>query len=108
MIEILFQFVNELILVKIVGNSVLFGNTNYGAQMAPIEGLKLDKSGVLKEFPDLSGDADWRKKAISRFKEKIKSYPTERMKADYIIDDLKKFGYIPTKIQISGRRPQSL
>jgi len=108
MIDLTFQFGGEMILIKIEGNSVTFGSTDQGAQMAPIDGLKIDKKGVIKEFPDLKGNPEWRIEAIKRFKEKIRQMKTERNKADYIISDLKKFGYIPKRIQINGRRPENI
>lgn len=104
MIEILFRFGPEIILVRIEGTKVLFGNTMYGARLATIEGLALLKAGVEKEFPDLIGDPFWREEAINRFKEKIRDLKDENARAKYIIEDLKKHGYIAKKMNIAGRR----
>lgn len=108
MIEIIFQFGGEIILVKIEGNNVYFGNTTYGARMATIDGIKLSHAGVIKEFPDLEDDENWREEAIKRFKEKIKSCKKEQEIADYVITDLKEHGYIPKRLQINGKRPVRL
>lgn len=104
MIEILFRFGGDVILVKISGNNVLFGNTAQGARMASIKGLDIKKSGVVKEFPDLKDRADWKDEAIKRFKDKIKTLKTEKEKAEYIIEDLNKWGYKPWKMKVQGRR----
>ena len=108
MIEILMKFGSEVILVKIVGNSVFFGNTSYGARMANIEGLKLSYDGVVKEFPDLRDDSNWHQEAIDRFKEKISSFKNEEEISNYVITDLKKFGYVPWKINKGGYRTKAI
>jgi len=108
MITLLFGFGNDKILISVNENQVYFSSTAYGTQKAPIEGLNISKEGVVKEFPDLEGDVEWRVKAIQRFKEKISSFKTEKEKAEYIIEDLRKFGYIPEQIQKEGFRPEKI
>ncbi len=108
MINLLFGFGNDKVLISVNENQVYFSNTAYGTQKAPIEGLNISKEGVVKEFPDLEGDVEWRLKAIQRFKEKISSFKTEKEKAEYIIEDLRKFGYIPEQIQKEGFRPEKI
>jgi len=71
-----------------------------------IEGIKLDKSGVIKEFPDLKDDEEWRKKSIERLKEHMKKYETEQEKLDYVKLELIKFGWKPLYSQIAGFRPK--
>lgn len=108
MIDIIFTYFNETILVRINGYKVLFGNNLYGAKMAEIDGLKLSQSGVIKEFPDLKDDKDWRKKAIERFKWKIKDMSCEEEIYEYLVNDLKKYGYIPRIKQRVGFRPERI
>lgn len=108
MIDIVFKLGPDVILVKIDGNSILFGNTSQGPMLTNIDGLKLSKSGVMKEFPDLKGRDDWEKEAAKRFKEKIKSLKSERERANYIIGDLLSHGYQPWKLQVSGHRPEDI
>jgi len=108
MITILFGFANDKIMVTINGNQVYFSSTAFGAVKAPIEGLRLNYSGVCNEFPDLRENEDWENEACKRFKNKIESYNTEEEKADYIIEDLKKFGYIPEQKQKEGFRPRKI
>ena len=91
MIQLMFRFANEKILVVIDGNDIKFGSTQYGAQLASIEGLKLDYQGVIKEFPELEDRDDWREEAIKRFKEKIKSFDTEEERGVYIVEDRRIF-----------------
>ena len=70
--------------------------------------MNISKEGVEKEFPDLEGDVEWRKKAIERFKKKIFDFKTEEERAEYIIEDLRKFGYIPERKQKEGFRPEKI
>lgn len=108
MIELMFMFGTDHVLVVVDGNNVKFGVTSFGAQLANIEGLKLSKQGVEKEFPDLIGNPEWREIAISRFKDKIKSLDTEHAKVEYIINDLRKYGYKPYYKQIQGHRKEAI
>lgn len=108
MIDALFQLGNEIVLIRVEGNKVLFGNTMFGSQMADIKGLKLDYVGVCRQFPDLEMKDDWREETIKRFKEKVKSFKTERQKIDYLIEDLSKHGYKALKIQRKGFRPENI
>ena len=91
-------------MVKIEGGSVTVGSTTFGAQMAPLRNLKLNKAGVIKEFPDLEDSPDWREEAVSRFEMHIRKYRTEMAKAKYIIADLRKHGYVPKRLQEQGKR----
>ena len=104
--EMIFTLGPEVILIQVRGNSVLFGNTSYGAALTDISGLKLNQAGVIKEFPDLEDKEDWKEQAIQRFKDKIKSLPSENAKMKYIRSDLEKHGYILKKIQKAGGRVQ--
>lgn len=108
MIELMFTFGSEYILVVIKGHQVTFGNTSFGAQMASIDGLKLDKSGVIREFPDLANNNNWREEAVKRFKEKIMALDSEEAISIYIIEDLKKYGYKPYYKQIAGHRKERI
>ena len=108
MITILFGFGNEKILVKIEGTQITFANTAFGAKETSIDGLQLSHEGVIKEFPDLKEDKEWRKKVIERFKKKISNFKTEQQRANYIIEDLRKYGYVPEQKQIGGFRPKKI
>lgn len=106
--EMIFTFGPDVILVQVRGNSVMFGNTSYGAKLTDISGLEINKAGVIKEFPDLADKDDWKEQAIERFKDKIKSLPSENAKMKYIRGDLEKHGYILKKIQKAGGRVQTI
>ena len=106
--EVMFDFAGDYILVRVNNNRVSFSNSKYGNQMATIEGLKLDKNGVLKEWPDLKDKEDWKETAIKRFKEKIRSMQTESEVCEFIIYDLQKYGYKPLYRQKNGFRRQKL
>ena len=108
MIDIIFTYLSDTILVRIKGNEITFGNTAYGSKLADIGGLRLSQSGVLKEFPELKDEPDWRTLAFLKFKEKFSLLGSEDKKAEYLIDDLTKFGYVPMYLQKSGNRPIKL
>jgi hypothetical protein len=104
MIGIIFFRGSEILEVRIVGNILLFRNSETNNNFYPIDSLKLDRQGVLNEFPDLKDNANWRTEAISRFKSKMKEFPTEKEASDYVIGDLKKYGYTPKYLQQQGFR----
>lgn len=105
MIKLLFAFGSEKILISVNGTEIYFSSTSFGATKAPIDGINISKEGVIREFPDLKEDKDWKCKAIGRFKNHIESLKTEKERVDYIIKDLKKFGYILEQKQKEGFRP---
>ena len=104
MIDVIFEFAGTYIMVRVEGTRVTFANTMYGAQMATIDGLKLNEAGTIKEFPDLKDNPSWREIAIERFKDKIKSLENEDERIDYIVKDLSEHGYIPKFKQKAGFR----
>lgn len=105
MIDIMFHHASEVVIVKVNNTVVTFGSTVYGAKMAPIDGLKLDYQGTIREFPDLADDLEWKKKAIERFKTHIKTLHEEDEIANYIIGELRGKGYSPKLKQKTGFRP---
>ena len=104
----IFEFGSEIIEVRIVRSDCLFRTKDYGGAFSPIDNLRLDKAGVIKEFPDLKDEENWREEAIKRFKEKLAKMETERERMDYVVEDLKKFGYVPKYEQEDGHRPKKL
>lgn len=107
MIGVVLQLASEIVEVRVSENNINF-RTGSSQAWATIEGLQLSHSGVLKEFPDLEGDPEWRVKAVNRFKEKVNSFRTEEQKIDYIVEDLAKHGYTPKYKQKQGHRPERL
>lgn len=108
MIGAILTLANEVVEIRVDGNEVYFKSSSYGSCWAPIEGLRLNLVGVIKEFPDLEGDPKWEEKAAIRFKTKIKNMKSEDAKINYIIADLKKHGYTPKYKQKKGFRPEKL
>lgn len=104
MIGVIFDYGTEKVEVRIDGTQCLFRTTQF-MQFTTIEGLKLSKAGVIKEFPDLKDNEKWREEAIKRFREKLKGLETEEQRMKYIIKDLTKFGYVPIAYQKKGFRP---
>jgi len=108
MIELLFEFGEEVILVVVDGSDAKFGSTTYGAQLADISGLRLNYNGVCKSFPDLKDSPDWEQEAASRFKDHMKSLKNEDERCDYIIRELEGCGYKAKVKRRSGFRPTPL
>lgn len=104
MIGCIFQFGTDVVEVRVKDSNIFFRNSN-SPMFADIDGLKLDKSGVIKEHPDLIDKEDWMKQARDRFKQKIKEMKTEKEQIKYIMEDLQKYNYIPMYIQKQGFRP---
>lgn len=108
MIGVIFQLGSEIIEVRVIGDKCFFKTSNYGGIYAPIDNIKIDRMGAIKEFPDLEDDEKWREKTIERFKEKLRNLKTEMERIKYLIDDLKRFGYKPMYLQRPGFRPEKL
>jgi hypothetical protein len=105
MIKITLQFGGDTSEVIIRGNELLFFDIGSGL-MTTIEGIKLNKSGCIKEFPDLKDDEDWKKKSIQRLKENMNKFNTEIEKMNYVKEELTKQGYEALFYQRGGFRPQ--
>ncbi len=106
MIEVIFYYGSEVSFVRISRNDIRFATGSSGNKLAPIDGLRLSYSGVCREHPDLELNKEWKQEAIKRFKDKIKSLRTEDDKAQYIIEDLKKHGYVAKFKQKAGHRKE--
>ena len=105
MIGIVFNFGTDIVEVRIKDNNLFFRTSQF-QNFGDIDGIKLNKVGVLKEFPDLKDNEDWQNIARQRFKDKIKQMKTEREQADYVISDLQKYGYVWLYKQREGFRPE--
>jgi len=81
---------------------------NMSFVVAPLANLKFSYEGVIKEFPDLRDDTEWKDKAIARFFSKLESFRTEDDRINYIIADLRKHNYVPITKQRSGFRTTKL
>ena len=106
-IQCTFQRGSERFAIRIIGNNVLFMDLRSN-MIAPIEGLKLSKIGVMKEFPDLKDDSEWKKKAIQRFVSKIRSFKTENERAEWLIQEMRNMDYIPLYKQRDGFRTRRI
>ena len=107
MIGVIFKFGSDIVEVRIKDNNVFFRTSQF-QNFGDIDGLKLNKVGVLREFPDLKDKEDWQSIARKRFKDKIKSLDTERERVEYVKQDLKKHGYVPYAEQVQGFRRKKL
>ena len=105
MINATFKLGGEMISVKVEGNNLIFFDNGTG-QITTLEGIRFSKPGVIKEFPDLKDDEDWKRKAIDRLKEHMKKKETEWNKMIYIKEELNKFGYESLHYQKAGHRPK--
>ena len=105
MISTLFQNGSEIMEVRIKDSTCIFRTQNTQGGFIPIEAIKLEKAGCIREHPDLKNDKDWRDESIKRFKQKIKTCETEKQRMKYIISDLTKYGYKALYYQQQGFRP---
>ena len=106
MMYVFFEHYGEKVLIEIDGKNVFFSTTTQGPVKAPIDKLKINYKGAIKEFPDLEDREDWKEESIKRFKIKIDSMQSEEQVARYLIEDLKKYNYIPLYKQKKGWRPE--
>lgn len=106
-IQVFFQQGSERMAIRIIGENVLFIDLQNNI-VAPLEGLNLNKQGVIKEYPDLKDDEEWKSKSIQRFVDKIKSLPSETERAKWLIEEMKSMNYTPLYQQRNGFRPQKI
>ena len=104
MIGVIFEFNSNNVEVRIDGTNCGFRTGEFGGALVPIDSLKIDRAGSIKEHPDLKDDPEWKEKTIERFKNKIKKLDTEKERMKYIINDLKKYGYVARYMQRPGYR----
>ena len=107
MIKASFRLGGDYVEAVVDGNNLYFSDVSTQA-ITTIEGLKLSKQGVVKEFPDLENDKEWKKKAMDRFKDHVKNLNSESARISYIIEELRKFGYTPLTKQRAGFRPAKI
>lgn len=100
-----FRLGGEIQEVVVDGNSLMFKD-QASQTITTIDGIKLSKAGVLKEFPDLKDDVEWHTKAKERFKTYFKKLKTEKERMEYVKEELIKYGYEPLFFQRAGHRPK--
>lgn len=105
MIGIVLTRLDEVAMVVIEGHSLSFKSSLNAQATAPLDYIKLDYNGVVKEHPDLKDDDEWRQKAVARLKDKLKTMATENEIMIYVIEELKLFGWTPKYYQRQGMRP---
>lgn len=104
MIGIIFRFGNEIVEVRLKDDNLFFRTSNSGTAFYAFKDLQLSKEGVIKEFPFLKDDIEWKAKAVELFRNKLASFVTERERVDYVVKDLQKYGYVPLYMQREGHR----
>lgn len=108
MIGVIFEYGPEMVEVRIDKTNCYFRTSQFGGALAPIDSIKIDKAGSIKEHPDLINREDWKEETIKRFKDKLKEQKTEMERIKYVIDDLSKVGYNPIYFQKDGHRPKKI
>lgn len=106
MIGVVFTLGSDIVEVRVIGHEVVFRTNEFGTRFVDISGLNFSKEGVIKDYPDLKDNVNWKLEAIKRFKNELSQLPGEKERMDYIVKDLKRFGYIPLYIQKAGFRPE--
>lgn len=107
MIKATFILGSDYYEVIVDGTNVMFSDASTG-QVTTIEGIKLNKAGVVKEFPDLENNPEWNKIAVERFKEHVKKLGSENQRINYVIEEFRKIGYTPLTKQRAGWRPRKI
>jgi len=97
MIDVIFQLANEIQIIRIIGGKAIqftHAEVNY-RQWFPADNLILKKEGIIKTFPDLArkSDEEMRKIAIQRLKNHIAELNDEEKIKNYLIKELKPYGY---------------
>lgn len=105
--KVSFRLGGDVIEVIIQGDNLMFFDVSTG-MITTLDGLKLNRKTTIQKFPELDGDVDWRNKAIKFLKEHIKSFNTDDKKIEYLINDLKQYGYEPLYKQKMGHRPKKV
>ena len=100
----MFKFGSDIMEVVVDDTNLIFLNSEGTA--STIQGLKIQREGVIKEFPDLKDNENWKEEAIKRFKKYIKKMKTMDERIEYVKDELTKFGYDALYKQRAGHRPQ--
>jgi len=107
MIKLTMKLGSELIEVIVKDYELLFYDINSQA-FTILEGIKISKSGVEKEFPDLKENIEWKKIALERLKKHIRTFKNEKERINYCKEELTKWGYEPLFIQREGFRPEKI
>ena len=102
-VDVIFSYGSDLVFVRVDGTNCFF-MTPQSNGFATIDNIKLDKKGVIKEFPELKDNQDWQKIARQKFKDKLKTMKNEKERISYVIEDLSKYGYVPKFLQRQGFR----
>ncbi len=87
---------------------MMFSHTGVTGSFSPLGRLRLNKNGVIREFPDLINEEDWQKIAIERMDEHLSKMKSENEVCEYAQSELKKYGYVPKMIKKDGFRPMML
>ena len=107
--DLIFELGGDMTLVRFSGNNIAFSTSDSNFQRyTPIEGLRLSRDGILKEFPDLKkknlSDGELRGEAVKRFKEKIKGFETDIETKEYLIEEFQNMGHTLKEIKKRGFR----
>ena len=105
MIKGTFRLGGDVIEIILQGGDIQIFDVSSGI-ITTLEGLKISKEGVIKEFPDLKDNEEWKKIGLQRLKEHIKSFNYLDDKLNYIKEELEKHGYESLYKQRVGHRPQ--
>lgn len=99
---------NESVVIRLIGREIYFAQVQGGiVKLAPIEGLQLNPTTIIEEFPDLKGKpiGEIKKEAIQRFKLHVKKMRNEDEIKNYLQKDLRKHNYRLIMYQKKGFRP---
>ena len=108
MIDLLFYYGTEIVFIRIKGCAITFSTSLQPNYFGTIDNLKLDRAGTIKQFPDLEFRPEWKQIAIQRLKDHLESLSNEEEVCNYVIEELRKKGYIPKYKQKAGFRRETI
>lgn len=96
MYDLIFKHPTGVALVRVQGKMLYFSMMEKGTfSLQPLEKIKLDVDGIIREFPDLKDRStnEIRSEAIKRFYSHVEKMETELEIVRYVVKDLSKHGY---------------
>ena len=96
-------FGNKIHRIATFKDGIPYYTTNIG-------GLKLNISGIVKEFPDLKGKPipEIKKQGVKRFYDHISTFSGEQELIKYLKQDLQKHNWKMRMVEKHGHRPRKL
>ena len=104
---ILFEHFGSIIEIRYSGNDLITRSSEYGSNFNYIY-TSFEHEKVIRQFPELEYDQEWRTKAYKKLVDIINTYKTDDDKIKYIIKELKPHGFVAKYVMKKGFRPKAV